>query len=155
MFISQQNQLHAAIKSIENDLSERLARASPHDSWRTSARLFGQDSSYIKSGLFNMSAGWYPPGRTVSSYLRPTLKAANALSSSSVILRSPRHYSGRIEAWICSAARAMRGRYSPASFLSFTQRNTKWEFKSMQVWRLADDRPTSSLTGRQRRRLSP
>ena len=143
------------MKAIENDLSERLARSSPDDSWRMCADLFGQDSSYIKSGLFNISAGWYPPGRTVSSPLRLTLNIVNSYPSISVILHSPRHYSGLTEASMYLTARAMRGHYFPVSFSSFTPRNTKWEFKSMQVWRLVDNRPKLSLTGLLRRLRSP
>lgn len=75
-----QNQLHTAVKAIEADLRQRLAKATPQDSWRLSADWFGESSSYISSGLFNISAGWYPPGRTVSRYLFPPRSGSTCLS---------------------------------------------------------------------------
>lgn len=142
MLILRQTQLHTAVKSIENDLCERLAKPSPNHSWRMCAELFGQDSSYIKSGLCNISAGWYPPGRSVSNHFCLTLMAADAYSSISIIHLSRRLYSGLTEANVYSTARGMHGRYSPAFCPSFIQPNTKWGFKSMQVWRHEDDRLT-------------
>lgn len=61
--------------AIENDLADRLAKASPNDSWRLRAELFSDDSSYLKSGLVNISAGWYPPGRSVRNRLFHELTA--------------------------------------------------------------------------------
>ena len=143
------------MKAIENDLSERLARSSPDDSWRMCADLFGQDSSYIKSGLFNISAGWYPPGRTVSSHFYLTLMVANAYFSTSVTPLSQRHYSDLTEESICLTALAMHGQYSQESCALCIRRSTKWEFKSIQAWRLASYRPTSSPIGLLRRQQSP
>ena len=142
MCLSPQNQLHTAIQSIENDLSQRLANARADDSWRLCSQLFGKDTYYIKSGLINVSAGWYPPGRTVRSHFCLPLMAANAYFSTSITFLSQRHYSDLTGESICLTARAMHGQYSPESCPLFIQRSTKWEFKSIQVWRRVGYRPT-------------
>ena len=133
LFVLHQNQLHEAIKSIEHNLGDRLANASADDSWRMCSHLFGQDSSYIRSGLLNISAGWYPPGRTVGSRFGRTPIAADAYFSISVTLLSQRRCSGLIRESISLTARAMHGQYSPEYCPLFIRHSTIWEFKSMEA----------------------
>ena len=86
------NQLHTASKSIEEELATRLEKSTAKDSWRLDTDLFGPDSPYIRSGLANISAGWYPPGRSVrfqfvNRYSVLTLSG----STRSTLLRPPRY----------------------------------------------------------------
>lgn len=85
-----QDELHIAIKAIEDNLAERLAKASAKDSWRLNRELFCDDSSYIRSGLFNISAGWYPPGRSVRRwFFYMPVEITNFLSISVINLNLP------------------------------------------------------------------
>ena len=77
--------------AIESDLSDRLAKATPKDSWRLCRELFNEDSSYLKSGLFNISAGWYPPGRSVSDHLFSVRIPAKSYISIGIMIPNRRH----------------------------------------------------------------
>ncbi|KAK7680020.1 hypothetical protein QCA50_016966 [Cerrena zonata] len=62
-----QAELHAATKDLDAHIASNLRNSINSTSWRSSRKLFGEDTAYIRSGFINISPGWYMPGHSAKN----------------------------------------------------------------------------------------